>query len=163
MFYLSQKHNLAVAQIPKAGLMTIREWLGPDFRVVSNDETKVVTRRVAFVRNPIERLKSCYSFFYWLSVNGQLHVSGAPLSSWGVFVDHVLSGAEDEHWIPQSRHFGDAPNIWRRFESLPECYEEFKPGILPHNNRVTRLETYDYRTEELLQYYAQDFKHWSTL
>lgn len=160
MFYLSEQRDLAVAIIPKAGLMTIREWLGPGFRVVSNDEALAASRRVAFLRHPIERLRSCYSFMYWLSDYGTPHVSGAPVASWEAFVDHVLGGARDEHWIPQLEHCGAAPNIWRQFERLPECFEEFRPGLLPHLNRASRRPTSDHRQAELRHYYADDMLRW---
>lgn len=160
MYFLSEQRDLAVAMIPKAGLMTIREWLGPEFRAVPNDEARAVSRRVAFIRHPLERLRSCYSFMYWLADYGTPHRSRAPLDSWEAFVDHVLSGARDEHWMPQVEHCGDVPNIWRQFERLPECFEEFRPGLLPHNNRASRRPTNDHREAELLRYYADDLARW---
>lgn len=160
MYFLSERRDLAVAMIPKAGLMTIREWLGPEFRVVPNDEARAVSRRVAFIRHPMERLRSCYSFMYWLADYGTPHRSAAPLDSWEAFVDHVLGGARDEHWTPQVEHCGDVPNIWRRFERLPECFEEFRPGLLPHSNRASRRPTTNHREDELLRYYADDLARW---
>jgi len=140
--------------------MTIREWLGPQFRVVSNDEALAASRRVAFIREPLERLRSCYSFMYWLADYGTPHRCRAPVETWEGFIDHLLGGARDDHWIPQTEHCGDVPNIWRRFESLPICFEEYRPGILPHNNRSSRRPTNDHRESELRHYYAADYRRW---
>lgn len=160
MFYMSIPRDLAVAQIPKSGLQTIAEWLGRDFPVVSNDEARKVSRRVAFIRHPIERLKSCYSFFYWLTDYGRPSKEIGPVTQWEPFVDLVLS-CDNEHWRPQSVHVGGVPNIYRRFENLAECYEEFRPGLLPHNNRASRRPTNDYRHDELMQFYREDMTLWS--
>ena len=159
MFYMSIERDLAVAQIPKAGLSTIMQWLGRDFPVVSNDEARRVSRRVAFIRHPIERLKSCYSFMYWQKDYGHPHKCGAPVDSWEAFVDHILTHG-NIHWSPQSLIVEDVPNIYRRFENLADCYEEFRPGLLPHNNRASRLPTNDYRKGDLLAFYADDLTLW---
>lgn len=159
MFYMSIPRNLAVAQIPKAGLQTISEWLGREFPVVPNEEALKVSRRVAFIRHPIERLASCYSFFYWLTDYGRPSKEVGPVTQWEPFVDLVLS-RDNEHWRPQVEHVGDVPNVYRRFENLAECYEEFRPGLLPHNNRASRLPTNDYRKDDLLALYADDLTLW---
>jgi hypothetical protein len=161
MFYYSQQHDLAVAQIPKAGLRTISGWLQPGFRVVKNDAALAASRRVAFIRHPIERLKSCYSFFYWQKQRGQ-PVADVPLGSWQEFVDHVLDPATvaNEHWMPQANHVGSVPNIYRRFENIAQTFEEYWPGILPHNGAMSRRPTPDYRMAELFAYYADDFALW---
>lgn len=162
-FFASSERDLAVALIPKAGIQTISEWLGPGFRVVDNEAAMSFSRRVAFIRHPLERLKSCYSFMYWLADYGSPHHSGAPVDSWESFVDHVLGGARNEHWIPQTEHVGDVPNIWRRFEDIANCYEAFRPGLLPHNNRASRRPTSDYRSTELAAYYAADLDRWENI
>jgi hypothetical protein len=160
MFYFSEVDDLAVAQIPKAGLMSIREWLGPRFKVVPNDAARAASRRVAFIRQPMERLASCYSMLYWMHEYEPRHRSNVPIESWDAFVDHVLGGARNEHWIPQVEHCGDIPNIYRQFERLPDCFEEFRPGMLPHSNRCSRRPTSPYRERELGAYYAADFEKW---
>ena len=160
MFFMSIERDLAVAEIPKAGRSTINQWLGRDFKAVPNDVARQVSRRVAFIRHPLERLKSCYSFMYWLTEYGNPHRCGAPVDSWESFVDHILTH-DNMHWTPQAQIVGDVPNIYRRFENLAQCYEEFRPGLLPHNNRASRLPTNDYREAELLDFYRDDLILWS--
>ena len=152
------KDDLAVAQIPKAGLRSIAHWLR--FPVVSNDQAMGCSRRVAFIRHPMERLRSCYSMLCEMSEQGDPHSCGAPVDSWESFVDHVLSGADNEHWRPQIEHVGNVPNVWRRFEDLPECFGEFHPGPLPHLNKIARRETNNYREDDLMRLYADDFQRW---
>lgn len=161
MFYFSEKHDLAVAQIPKAGLTSIRYWLGHEFSVVKNDVARAASRRVAFIRHPLERLRSCYSFFAWHSESGYPNRDSPPLAGWTTFVDHVLSAKPNEHWLPQSEHVGDVPNIIRRFEQINECCREFWGGTLPHKNAIVRLGTDDYREADLMEFYKDDMALWS--
>lgn len=159
MFYMDVKRNLAVAQIPKAALSTIGAWLGPSFTVVSNEEALRVTRRVLFVRHPMERVKSAYSFMYWLKEKGIEHDCKAPVDTWVNFVDHVLEH-DNGHWRPQSVHVGDTPNIVHRLEDLDTVYAQYRPGILTHDNRATRLPTTPYRAADLVRMYAEDYVLW---
>lgn len=159
-WFYSEARDLAVAQIPKAGLITIMEWLGRDFPSVLPDVARSASRRVAFIRHPIERLKSCYSFMYWMKEYGTAHKSGVPVDSWESFVDHTFIH-DNMHWRPQSEIVEDVPNIYRRFEDIAECYEEFRPGILPWHHRTTRLPTTEYRADELMARYSADLALWS--
>lgn len=161
MFFLDESRDLAVAQIPRCGINTIREWLG-GVPVVRNDDARLahISRRVAFIREPIDRLESAFSMFYWLTDYGWPHVSKAPVTSWETFIDLVLDAEkiEDEHWRPQSVHVGDVPNIYHKFETLAINFELYRPGILPHNNKTTRAPIIiaSYRLDELKKKYESD-------
>ena len=161
MFYLDLEHEIAVAQIPKCGLNTIREWLGRSAIVVSNNDPRLLEtkKRVAFIRHPIERLKSAFSFFYWLNDYGTKHSCNAPLDSWESFVDHVLNPdiPDDEHWLPQCEHINNVANIYHRFENIANHFEKYRPGILPHNNRSSHREANNYRMPELMAKYIVDY------
>ena len=159
MFYRNIDRDLAVAQLPKAGLDTFNEWLGKDFMVVKNEDALVVSVRVAFFRHPMERLRSGYSMFYWMDDYGHPHDCGAPVDSWESFVDYILEH-DNEHWRPQSIHVGDVPNIYHRFENLTSHWEKYRPGILPHNNWSTRLPTTDYRSNDLNIMFTDDLDIW---
>ena len=163
MFHLNESQDLAIAQIPRCGLTTMGEWLGRDFPVVPNDDVRLrsITRRVAFVRHPIDRLESAFSMFYWMSTNDrQRHVSNAPIDSWESFVDHVLDPdvTDDEHWKPQSAHVGNVPNLYHRLKDLRLKFEMYRPGILPHRHLTSRspLIRENYRVAELGSKYADD-------
>lgn len=163
-YFIDEARDLAVAQIPKAGIQSFKEWLGPSFDVVANDSTRLltVTRRVAFVRNPQDRLKSCFSFLYWMREYGREHWSRPDVTDWQRFVDHILNPATpvNEHWQPQAEIIGSVPTVYHRFENLINHWETYRPGYLPHRNRTTRRPTPDYRIAELAAYYAEDQALW---
>ena len=150
MFYYNKSYNLAIAQIPKVGSQSFKEWL--KFKVVSNDVARQADTRVAFIRHPLERLKSAYSM---------MHYTGDRGSTWVGFVDKVLDDWKDEHVRAQILHIGDVPNIYHKFENLLEHWEKYKKGVLPHLNRCSRVgDINNYREEELLEMYKEDLKLW---
>lgn len=166
-FFLVENKDLAVAQIPKCGINSIREWLGRSIVVVKNNDPRLlkISRRVAFIRHPIERLKSVYSFFYWLNEDGRKHSCNAPVDNWESFIDYVLNPdiTDDKHWLSQIIHVGSVPNIFHRFEDIASKYEIYKPGLLPHNNKASRRLTTDYRLSDLISKYVDDLNLWREL
>jgi len=163
-FFIDEARDLAVAQIPKAGIQSFKEWLGPSFDVVENDNPRLltVTRRVAFIRDPRDRLKSAFSFMYWMDEYGRPHHSQPDITDWQAFVDHILDPGTtvNEHWMPQVEIFGDVPNTFHRFENLIDHWQTYRPGYLPHRNRTTRRPTPDYRIAELATMYGEDMTIW---
>lgn len=163
MFYVSADRDVAIAQIPKAGIHTIEEWLGTKsgFVLATDEDAMKVSRRVAFIRHPVERLKSSYSFMYWLKEYGSEHDSKPAVHSWAAFVDFALAN-DNGHWRPQHLIVNGVPNIYHRFENIGEHFEKYRPGILPHNNRATRLPTDDYRAGDIAAFYADDLRLWES-
>ena len=150
MFYYNKLDDLAVAQIPKAGLMSFNEWLR--YAVVKNEVARSVSVRVAFFRHPLERLKSAYSMQFYQHATGLM---------WPEYVDEVLAGKDDEHWRPQVIHVEDVPNIYHRFENVEQHWEKYKKGCLPHENRWSRAPSInDHRKAEILEFYAEDLYIW---
>jgi hypothetical protein len=156
-YFVSRQHDLAVAQIPKSALHSIREWLGPDFQPEPEHSAVTVTRRVAFIREPIDRLRSCYSFMRWLSESGCPHRSGAPLGSWEGFVDHILSGNSDEHWIPQNKLVGNILLQPIRLVDIDRAAINLLGRPIRKLNKSAKAHTPDYRTEDLKMFYAGDY------
>ena len=157
---LCETLDLAVAQIPKAGVTSINGWLRRAGRAVPNQAALTASRRVAFIRNPIDRLKSCYSMMHWQEQQGEPHWSGAPTDSWGAFVDHVLLN-ENAHWNPQVSIVDGAPNIYHRFENIETHYRQYFDAPLPHLNRSERLPAFKYREDELTALYMDDLSLWA--
>lgn len=161
MFFVVNGKDLAIAQIPKAGFSSISEWLKPvGFCFATNDKVRGITRRAAFIRHPIERLKSAYSFMHRLKSEGEELPAMAHTETWHDIVDAVLSGVRDDHWNRQVEGLEGAANEFRRFESLPECHREYVDAPFPHLNRSPRLPVDDYRAGELADYYADDLGVW---
>ena len=156
-----ERYDLAVALIPKCGLQSIIAWMGKDsIRLQSNDSLlSVVEKRVAFIRNPIDRLVSAYSFFYWMDHYGKRGSEEIPIDSWESFVDHSLS-VENEHWNPQTEMIGEIPNIYHRFENILEHFGKYRPGIFPHHNKSTRRPVTAYRLLDICEKYYKDFDVW---
>jgi hypothetical protein len=93
-------------------------------------------RATAFIRDPIERLKSAYS------------IPGAE--SWEWLVDQILSNERDPHWIPQAEQLGVA-DTFLPFELLGEF-------VRPHFHKSTPREIdASYRITELRNYYVADY------
>ena len=165
-FFLDVRHDLAVALIPRCGSQTIRGWLGRDAIAVKRDDTRLrsVSKRVAFIRNPLDRLASAYSLFYWTKDYGGKSYRHIPTESWEIFVDYILNPKiKDEHWQPQVNLIGSVPNIFHRFENIIEHFEKYRPGILPHNNKTSRMPISDYRIAEVNKKYGDDFKLWEQI
>ena len=156
-FYFCPAYDLAVAQIPRCGNTSIGEWLG-HADLVENDDSKLlnVSNRVAFIRNPIERFKSAYSFLKWMGHHNQ---SGEE------YVDNALDpkAVDDEHYRLQTSFIGGMANRYHRFENILKVYELYKPGVFPHNNSATRLPTPYYRLPELTEKFERDFILWESI
>ena len=162
LFLLDKRHDFAVARIPRCGSQTIGNWLGQDAIPVQLNDPRLfdVSRRVAFIRNPLERLKSAYSLFYWLNdYEVKPKNRGIPIGSWDEFVDHILVN-EEIHWTQQTTLVEDVPNVYHRFENIIDHFEKYRPGIFPHNNWTSRRPTVDYRMDEINEKYSQDLKLW---
>ena len=164
-FFIDEARDLAVAQIPRCGIQTFKIWLGDSFRVVDNDDPALmtVTRRVVFIRDPRERLKSAFSLMYWSREYGRPHRAQPNVTDWQNFVDYVLDSAnpDDLHWMQQVDIFSSGiPTVIHKFENLLNHWQTYRPGILQQRVHFTRPATPDYRIPELAAKYAEDFTIW---
>lgn len=132
--------------IPKAASKSIRSVLG-DERLVWEGE--LPARLVAFVRDPIERLQSCYRYF-WKKYS---------LPSWPGFVDQVLAGEPDGHWMPQAQFLPAGCETYR-FEDLAVVWARNGLPTLRHLNRGKRpnLPLECYREDDLRRHYRADYE-----
>ena len=158
MWYLGKE--VAIAQIPKAGLMTMNEWLR-GFDLVRNDDERLLRCpvRVAFIRNPLLRLQSSYCFFKGMDASGVRHGALAPRESWQEYVDYILEN-ENEHWQRQSDHTGGVQTITHRFEDLDNLFFRYHPHPVGHENKSAPCQISGYRLMDIVEYYRDDFKHW---
>ena len=123
--------------------------------------------RLGFIREPFDRLESCYSFFYWHHKNDTLSHKDPMypyISDYEKFIDHMLAGEfPNNHWRPQTDLF---PNltVTHKFEEYTTRWGDYFPGFLPDIvNRSTHLETSDYRVTDLEAYYRKDLDLWHSL
>lgn len=152
-------NGVAIAIIAKAGTQSITEAVGGWY--INNQQALIYPQRVMFIREPFDRLESCYSFFCDLrDTNQEQHIIPVgKLESWESFVDYILVN-KDEHWTPQADSVmfkGEfTPTHIFKFEDINNIWPKFTSRRLPHLNKATRKATSNYREQDLLEYYKDD-------
>ena len=83
---------------------------------------------------------------------------------WERFVDYVLSGGEDEHWLPQmdiAKYEGRiVANIAHRFEDVRDYWPLYVGGTLPELNSWQPVPKKPYRLAQLRKYYRETLDFW---
>ena len=158
MWYI--KDGLAVSQTPKAGLTTLGEWLSPCISV-KNDDPRLMDcdRRVLFIRNPITRLVSSFSFISAFALRGKQHESKAPVFDWERFVDFTFEH-DDAHWVPQLEWTGGLHTEVCRLEDLSTYWHRYYSSPVLWLNRSVHLPTSSYRLGDIVNKYSEDFDLW---
>ena len=168
MWTLNEKANIAMSCLPKNGSTSMRN-CNPTGAILKNEEVLSVPVRVAWIRNPLDRMQSAYSFFFYLNErgsNGRTIPSIDDTRSWENFVDLVLT-TENMHWCKQVEaltHDGIyVPTVTHKFEDIMELWGNYLPGLLPWQNACSKLPINDYRSDDIEEYYKEDFKIWRGL
>lgn len=142
-----------IGVVPKSGsTMLLNRYHRPGLDAL-NIECAAMLKRAgwkisAVFRDPIDRLESAYNFFKHGDGKGYLRF-GTP-SSIREFIDAVLAGLRDRHWIPQY----DLYSLNARF--LPSACIPLNsfPNV---ENGTIHVESVDgYRLEELRKFYSSD-------
>lgn len=118
---------------------------------------------ILFVRHPVNRLKSAYSFFENLAT--QYPDEKLPKSqTFPRFVDNVLSGEYPNiHWTSQSeQHTYNGVflphEVWR-FESLQSWWQKRLPDIpLAYKHKSNSSSVLDYKVDEIEMAYSDDME-----
>ena len=129
----------------------------------TNKESLGFHERIMFVRDPIKRLISCFSFFANLKKEG-VHVRNfnwACVDSWEVFVDYVLAGNINEHWQPQAEQelFNNEPTAthYLKFDDVNEWFPIIFNTPFPNINASPSVSVnQEYRRSEVDSYYQAD-------
>lgn len=80
------------------------------------------------------------------------------------FVDHILSGAQDDHWGNQvdlcayNNQF--IPTVAHRFEAINNYWNIYVNAPLPKENSWPAVPHDEYKLNELKAYYAKDITFW---
>lgn len=151
----------AVVCIPKAGLRSMRHAVGNNLKPAEAAERPA---RVAFIRNPFDRLVSGFSHFHHMTIR-QTRYNGDAVTfadTWSDWVDHILE-YRDIHWLPQTEIIGAFANRFHRFENVMSEWEQYFPGFFPHIGKVSRVATYPYRVRDIMSKYREDIELWRSL
>lgn len=144
-----------MAIVPKCGSHTIRSC----FRSKEISVEKALKRevRVAWVRNPLDRLES---YFSYKNANSSL----GPIQTWEDFIDSIFI-TNNAHWIPQiellTHNSLYVPTITHKFEDFPKLWGSYFTGLIPHlNGCVHESVNREYRLSDIEAYYKEDFEIW---
>lgn len=159
-------NNIAISFIPKNASTSIRNFTRSE--PVTNKEAMQYPRRVAVLREPIERLVSGYSFFHELYERGSKTgvIEANLVKDWPTYIDHVLSES-DPHWAPQVDQLSiDGEYIATetiRMEDLPSFWRSNFSGMIPYINGCVHKPVSEYRVNDIEKRYKRDIELWSGL
>lgn len=165
---IAKEKSLAMPVLPKCGSSSLK--YNPAFHPhVSVKEVLIIPERIAWIRQPIDRLYSCWCNF----VKGTNHNlkevgTGKGLTSWEQFIDLILEGELNVHWNPQVPQltYQDVyvPTISERFENLPVKFNHYLSGTLGHINASDpRTINRSYRIKEVQDKYKEDLDLWESI
>ena len=163
--FLRRGSGPAIARIPKNATQSIVRAMmdGRTHLDITNDEALESDIRVAFLRDPFDRLASGYSWFSNLQSKGGRTQPPVPtFDGYESYVDWALE-SDDSHVLPQhdlllASHGEFVPNRLHWVHDIQSVWERYYTGLIPHEHKVTRLETSDYRASDIRERYAKDFE-----
>ena len=85
---------VCVAAIPKCGQHTLSAL---SYTLIEPKKIPDFSVRLAFVRDPLERLRSCFHFY----LDSRFNIGGERIRSYPQFIDWALE-SQDEHVLPQA-------------------------------------------------------------
>lgn len=178
MFVARKSGQACIALIPKSGNSTIRTavMFSKDPIEVPIEKSTEWLLRVAFIREPIDRVKSGFSHFRQVIEMGSsvgmlpheyVYIEGRGLNEdYRSYIDYILENSEP-HWSPQTERIslnGEIVcNRLHKLDDLRDIWEQYYTGSLPWQNAWTRLKVEDYRLDDLKEYYKDDYKIWDNL
>ena len=108
-----------------------------------------------FIRDPVDRIHSGFKFLPGC-------IPKCPLGmTYKEYVDQVLSGEPERHWVPQTDLVEGVENLTMyRFEDLETVWPTLGfPALKPHNiSPDVEIPDWDYRIKELMEFYAEDYE-----
>lgn len=128
--------------------------------MIGGEEALTYSRRLVFIRYPIERLAS--TFVHLIEVGYCID------RNWKQFVDYILM-YDDRHWSPQeSRLYFEKtwiPTQLERFEDIKRVWSDYTDKVFPHINKAKSKPKVDltYREDDLKDYYVKDLELWHGL
>ena len=141
----------AFALIPKCGQHTLRRYTDSfvDLGAIHN-----VGTRIAFIRHPLDRLKSTFHFFK----QNNLYRMCDFMGSYESFIDWALSAVE-EHVVPQSQFLHGCFNTLIKLECMSDVMIEITGFSIPPQNTSDHNTICDesYRIDDIKTRYKEDY------
>lgn len=155
---------VAVALIAKSGNTSIKSAAAQGWYVKA-EEAEQYPIRLAFIREPFDRLYSAYSFFSGLYWNGEKYDKHGTVESaarsYYHFINHALEH-RDEHWKNQGEILlsGEVkPTHLIKFDYINDLWPNIFPSELRKCNSSVRLPVCkEYRKAELQDFYKTDLE-----
>lgn len=132
--------------------------------------------RVAFLRDPIDRLGSAYRFFFWIRAENpdlQIDADIGHWDNWQEFIDWALY-SDNAHIRPQYEllltEAGEfVPNRLHWLRDIERIWDDYYPGLIPSGwdfpviHKTSQLDMASYRLDEIRERWAKDFELCRTL
>ncbi len=168
-------HKIVYFRVPKVASTSILISLRKKYDVIKCEEYDQESFKFAFVRNPFDRLASC--FRHVIKKGSMQNIQNDPTfyrdMSFYEFVDAVLAISKvnienmDIHFRPQYTFIPEKPDYLGKFENLKEDFKELSKRIglsveLLHENKTDKTIYKDYYTQEIIKkvvrIYKKDFE-----
>lgn len=172
MFVSRKGSDTCIAIINKCGNTSIRGAVTNALEPLefSNEEALNYRRRVAYVRDPIQRFHSGFNHFWGTTIIDKpfgdmpiehIYVEGRGLQGdFEAYTDYTFKHP-NEHWDNQSamiKHGGMlVPNIFHMLEDIQKTWENYFTGVLPWDHAWTKQKVEPYRLAELKEKYHDDY------
>ncbi len=165
-------HKIVYFRVPKVASTSILISLRKKYEVIKCESYVPEAVTFAFVRNPFDRLASC--FRHVIKKGSMQNIQENPNfyrdMSFKDFVDEIEKTEiqnMDIHFRPQYTFIPEKPDYLGKFENLKEDFEELSKRIglsveLTHENKTDKTIYKDYYTEEIIKkvvkIYKKDFE-----
>ena len=147
-------NDCGVVNIPKCGSQS----LGAISEALLDDtQQHLVKNMMAFIREPMDRLKSLYRF--QLETH---HLAGFPIRCWNCFVEWVLE-TDDYHAKPQTEFLFGGETLYT-LDNMDEVLQGITGKAVPKLNTTSIDIPYtDYKANELVEKYQSDYDLYRSL
>ena len=161
-------NQLIITTTEKVGYTSIAKAVKRSPRIPEAEIPSHPARVRLYLRHPIERLRSAWSFFtdsnYFPDPDGDPTGARMPAMPFERFIDQVLDeGYSNVHWAPQLAQHKHYDEIYR-FENIDDTWPHGHAyRELGHwNKSKTPKPAITYRHLDLVDYYLEDLDAWLT-